>query len=272
LEHFSNDGFGFDVTDTPAGGDVAILLHGFPEDRHCWDAVTPALVAAGHRVLAPSLRGYSPGARPRARRAYTLSNLAGDVLALADQAGARRFHLVGHDWGAGLAWYVAGRHPERTISLAALSVPHPEAYGRALRSSSQLLRSWYMMAFQTPGLPERLLASRHGETMRRGLIRNGLDPATAARYATRSGDMRGPLNWYRALPYGLRDRTGRIEVPTLFVWSDRDPFIARRAAALCGEHVAAPYRFEILHGASHWLPTERPDRIAALLAEHFAAA
>ncbi|OJF15899.1 alpha/beta fold hydrolase [Couchioplanes caeruleus] len=278
MERFTNDGYRFDVTDTPAAdggrtGRACVLLHGFPEDRHCWDAVTPALTGAGYRVLAPDLRGYSAGARPTSRRAYTLSRLAGDVLALADAAGAERFHVVGHDWGAALAWYLAGRHPRRVISLGALSVPHPEAFLRALAGSSQAVRSWYMLAFQVPGLPELALSRRGGRAMRAALIRTGLDPANAGRYASRAADraaMRGPLNWYRALPFGLRDRPDRIDVPTLFLWSDGDRFICRAAAELCGRYVDGPYRFEVLGGASHWLPEETPEQVTALLLQHFA--
>jgi pimeloyl-ACP methyl ester carboxylesterase len=279
MEHFTHAGFSFEVTDTPAAGgggsgQVAVLLHGFPEDRHCWDGVASALAAAGYRVLAPDQRGYSPGARPAARSAYTLPRLAADVLALADAAGAQRFHLVGHDWGAALAWYVAGHHPHRLISLAALSVPHPGAFARALASSGQLARSWYIAAFQVPRLPELLLSRRGGAAMRAGLTRAGLDRGSAARYAARASDpdaMRGPLNWYRAIPLRPRQRTGRIDVPTLFVWSDGDRFVSRTAADLCARYVRGPYRFEVINGASHWLPEEEPERMAALLAEHFAA-
>lgn len=278
MEHFTNDGFSFDVTDTPAAdgssaGQTCVLLHGFPEDRHCWDAVTPALAGAGYRVLAPDLRGYSGGARPAARRAYTLAQLAGDVLALADAAGVERFHLVGHDWGAALAWHLAGHHPGRLISLSALSVPHPEAFLRALVSSRQAVLSWYMAAFQVPGLPELALSRRGGRGMRAALTKTGLDPANAARYAARATDraaLRGPLNWYRAIPFGLRSRTERIDVPTLFVWSDGDTFIGRTAAELCGRYVDGPYRFEVLGGVSHWLPEEAPEQVAALLLQQFA--
>ena len=280
MEHFTNDGFRFEVTDTPAAGgsrnaEVAVLLHGFPEDRHSWDAVTPALAEAGYRVLAPDLRGYSPGARPAARRAYTLARLAGDVTALADAAGAERFHVVGHDWGAALAWYVAGRRAGRTISVAALSVPHPDAFLRALTTSNQALLSWYMVAFQVPGLPELAFSRRGGDAMRDALTGTGLDPASAGRYAARAADrtaMRGPLNWYRALPFGARDHIGRIAAPTLFVWSDGDRFVTRAAAELCGRYVTGPYQFEVLVGASHWLPDEVPDRVSALLVRHFARA
>jgi pimeloyl-ACP methyl ester carboxylesterase len=278
MERFGNAAFSFEVTDTPSAGgggtgQVAVLLHGFPEDRHSWDAVAPALAAAGYRVLAPDQRGYSPGARPAARSAYTLSQLARDVLVMADAAGVERFHLVGHDWGGALAWYVADHYPGRLISLTSLSVPHPQAFLRALASSNQAARSWYVAAFQLPRLPELALSRRGGEAMRTALVRTGLDPGSAARYAARAADpaaLRGPLNWYRAIPLGLRERTGPIEVPTLFIWSDGDRFVSRTAAELCGRYVSGPYRFEALEGASHWLPEEMPDRVAALLVAHFA--
>ena len=278
MERFGNAGFSFEVTDTSSaagggGGQVAVLLHGFPDDRHSWDGVLPALAAAGYRVLAPDQRGYSAGARPAARSAYTLSQLAGDVLALADAAGAERFHLVGHDWGGALAWYVADHYPGRLISLASLSVPHPQAFLRALASSNQAARSWYVAAFQLPALPELALSRRGGEAMRAALVRTGLDPGSAARSAARAADpaaLRGPLNWYRAIPLGLRERIGRIEVPTLFMWSDGDCFVSRAAADLCGRYVSGAYRFEVLEGASHWLPEEVPERVAALLVAHFA--
>ncbi len=285
MEHFSNAPFSFEVSDTgpagfgPAGGagpgGVVILLHGFPQDRRCWEQVAPALAGAGHRVLAPDLRGYSPGGRPSARAAYRNSELAADVLALADAAGAERFHLAGHDWGAALAWYVAGRHPERVASLAALSVPHPQAFAQALVSSSQFVRSWYMAACQLPWLPERVLGRGGGQPFRNTLVSTGLDPASAGRYATRAADpaaLRGPLNWYRAMPYSLREPAGLTPVPTMFVWGNRDRFVSGAAAKRCGRYVTGPYRFAELDGASHWLPERNADQVATLLAEHFAAA
>jgi pimeloyl-ACP methyl ester carboxylesterase len=279
MERFTSAAFSFEVTDTPAAGrgragGVVILLHGFPQDRRCWDRVASVLARDGYRVLAPDLRGYSPGARPDARSAYRNSELAADVLALAGAAGAERFHLAGHDWGAALAWYVAGRHRGRVTSLAALSVPHPQAFARALITGSQAARSWYMAACQLPRLPERALSRRSGRAFRDTLIRSGLDPASADRYAARARDpamMRGPLNWYRAMPYSLRDPAGPIQVPTMFAWGNRDRFISRAAAESCGRYVTGPYRFTELHGASHWLPEQAPGQVAALLAEHFTA-
>jgi pimeloyl-ACP methyl ester carboxylesterase len=279
VEHFANGGLSFDVTDTPAAGDgtaeTVILLHGYPEDRHSWDAVAPRLAEAGYRVLAPDQRGYSPAARPTARAAYTFPHIAADVLALAEAAGAERFHLVGHDWGAALAWYVAGTHPGRLLSLAAFSVPHPQAFYRAMATSRQAAMSWYMAAFQVPWLPERLMSLRGGAVMREVLVRTGLDAASADRYARRAANpaaLRGPLNWYRALPLEAHVRTPLVEVPTLFLWGDRERFISRAAAELCGRYVTGSYRFEVLQGASHWLPEEEPAKASVLLAEHFARA
>jgi pimeloyl-ACP methyl ester carboxylesterase len=277
MERFSNGALTFQVTDTgeTGSGPAVILLHGFPQDGQSWDRVGAVLAEDGYRVLAPDLRGYSPGARPAARSAYRNSELVTDVLALADAAGADRFHLAGHDWGAALAWYVAGRYPERVTSLAALSVPHPQAFGRAMVSSSQAARSWYMAAWQLPFLPERALSRRGGQAFRDTLVRMGLDPVSAGRYATRAQDpagLRGPLNWYRAMPFSLREPAGPTPVPTMFIWGNRDQFVSRAAAELCGQYVTGPYRFRELDGASHWLPERAPDRVAALLTEHFTTA
>jgi pimeloyl-ACP methyl ester carboxylesterase len=125
---------------------VVVLLHGFPQTSASWDDVAPLLHAAGYRTLAPDQRGYSPGARPRGRWAYRQSELVGDVVGLLNAAEVDRAHVVGHDWGGGVAWHLAIVHPERVRTLATISAPHPAAFTRAMRSSSQLLRSWYMFA------------------------------------------------------------------------------------------------------------------------------
>jgi pimeloyl-ACP methyl ester carboxylesterase len=277
VQSFRNGPLRFDVTDTPPVGDgtgeAVILLHGYPEDRHSWEGVTPALAQAGYRVLAFDQRGYSPGARPAARAAYTLNRLAGDVLALAEAAGATTFHLAGHDWGAALAWYLAGRHPGRLLSLTCLSVPHTTAFVRSFTAGSQAFRSWYMGAFQIPWLPEWALSRRGGALMRDLLIRTGLDSGSAARYAARAADpsaMTGPLNWYRALALEIGDQPPAITVPSLYIWGDRDPFISRAAAESCGRYVAGEYRFEQLTGASHWLLQDSTETVARLMIEHIA--
>lgn len=275
MEEIERDGLCFDVTDAgPPSGRPVILLHGFPEDRHCWSPVASALASGGYRVLAPDQRGYSPRARPTSRHSYRVSELVGDVLALADAAGAERFDVVGHDWGAAVAWALSAHHPERVRSLTALSVPHPRAFVAAMGRSTQLLHSWYMLAFQLPRAPEALLGLRRGELWAAALRATGLDEVTAARYAERarqSDAMTGPINWYRAAPFALRHPLRSVEVPTLYVWGDRDRFISRAAAEGCADWVRASYRFVALLSCSHWLPTAAPDTIAELLMEHLAA-
>ena len=274
METFTRDGLTFEVSDDgPADGPVVVALHGFPEDRQSWQPLTALLTRAGYRMLAPEQRGYSPGARPRGRRAYTIERLTGDVLALADAAGAERFHLIGHDWGALVAWDLAGRHPERLRSLTALSVPHPRAVQNAARRSTQTLRTWYALAFQIPVLPEAVLHLMGAERAARFFERDGLDAATAGRYAARipsRAEMTTRINWYRAIPLRLRQVPPPIAVPTLYVWGTRDHYIHPLAAERCGHFVAAPYRFEILEGASHWLPSTAVDRMGPTLLEHLA--
>lgn len=272
LTRFLRDGLTFDVRDDgPLDGPVVVALHGFPQTSACWSAVTPHLVAAGYRVLAPDQRGASPCARSAGVRAYGMRPLVGDVLALADAAGADRFHLLGHDWGAAVAWTVAGRHRDRVASLSAVSVPHPAAMVRAL-PGAQALRSWYIAAFQVPRLPEAVLRARGGAAARRLLASTGMrDTAEAVRLLRDPATATALLNWYRALRLRDQPTAGRTRVPTLFAWSDGDTAIGRRAAEGAARFVAAPYRFAVLEGATHWIPEQRPDELAALVLEQLAA-
>ena len=272
---FTRDGLVFDVRDTgPADGTPVVLLHGFPQDSRAWEAVSCLLHARGYRTLAPDQRGYSPGARPRSRRAYRASELTADVVALVEAAGLGPVHLVGHDWGAVVAWGVAAARPDLFRSLTAVSVPHPAAFMRSLVTSSQGLRSWYMAVFQLPWWPERQLSS--GKPCERALRSIGMSREAATRDAARMRDLRtarGALNWYRAMAFS---RSGALRapvtVPTLHVWSDGDAAIGPKGAALTPRFVTGPYRYEVLHGVSHWIPEEAPARLDALLGRHFRGA
>nr|WP_294693816.1 alpha/beta fold hydrolase [uncultured Friedmanniella sp.] len=271
LSRFTSDGLVFDVHDEgPLDGPVVVALHGFPQTAACWSSVIPRLVQAGYRVLAPDQRGYSPGARPREVRAYAMRSLCADVLALADAAGVDRFHLLGHDWGASVGWVLAGRFPGRVRTLSAVSVPHPAALARAL-SGTQALRSWYIAMFQVPGLAERLFAARDGALVRRLLAGSGMaDPEPSVRLLTDRSAATATLNWYRALRLRGGLTAGRTSVPTLYVWSDGDVALGRRAAEATADYVRGPYRFEVLAGVSHWVPEERPAELAALVLDHLA--
>jgi pimeloyl-ACP methyl ester carboxylesterase len=272
---FVRDGLTFDVTDEgPADGRVVIALHGFPEDRQCWSAVIPQLTGAGYRVLAPDQRGYSPGARPKGRRAYVLPELAADVMALADVAGAERFDVVGHDWGAVVAWDLAARHPKRIRTVSCLAVPHPRAVQDAMLRSSQLLHSWYMLFFQLPRIPEATIRAAGLERAEEQFQKNGLDPESAHRYAERMQDpaaLTGAINWYRAIPIGARAPMPVVERPALYIYGSGDRYLTRFAAERTARYVKGPYRFEVLEGMSHWLPTGAADRVSELIREHLAA-
>lgn len=269
ITRYTHDGLTFDVIDSgPIDGDVVVLLHGFPERASSWDAVSARLHAEGYRTLAPDQRGYSPGARPRGRRAYRVDLLVGDVAALVERAGGRA-HVVGHDWGAMVAWSLAVARPDLVRTLTALSVPHPAAFLQALTRSLQGLKSWYMLAFQIPFLPE-LVLSRRWRIHRRIMRGTGMSDADVDRFRSGildHGALRGGLGWYRALPFLDRDAPTRVTVPTTMVWSDRDLFIGRASVEASEQHVEAPYELVVLLGVSHWIPTEVPDAAAdAILA------
>src|SRR4051794_15635753 len=272
LTHFVHDDLRFDVTDTgPPDGEPVVLLHGFPQTRHCWIRVIPLLTAEGYRVLAPDQRGYSPSARPHGRRAYRLERLTADVVALADSIGAARFHVIGHDWGGAVAWALAARHPDRLHTMTSLATPHSRAMTAALWSSDQLLRSWYIAVVQLPWLPEALLGSRISSAFERVLVRSGLDEDDARRYVAtlrERGTARAALNWYRALPFATAEDHADSTVPTLYVHGRDDFALGPRAAVLTGEHVKAPYRFVSLLGEGHWLPERAPDEVAHHFVDH----
>jgi pimeloyl-ACP methyl ester carboxylesterase len=264
IHTFSHDSLTFDVLDDgPLDGPAVVLLHGFPERASHWHDVSAILHTHGLRTLAPDQRGYSPGARPRGRFAYRMSCLVDDTLALIETYGAP-VHLVGHDWGAAVAWATAAARPDVVRSLTTVSVPHPAAFVRSMTSSDQARRSWYMLAFQAPYLPE-LLTRRRPDQAGRFLRRAGMtedEVAQCHREIVEYGALPGALGWYRALPFSARTRTGRVRVPTTHVWSDRDSALARRGAELTEDLVRAPYELRVLHGVDHWVPTHAPDALA----------
>lgn len=273
MEQFHRGDLVFDVRDRgPEDGEAVVLLHGFPETAAAWDEVVPALVEAGYRTLTPDQRGYSPGARPTGRRSYVTPELARDVLALADAAGVEPFHVVGHDFGANVAWTLAASHPEKLLSLTAVSVAHPRSFARAMARSTQALRSWYMFGVQLPGAPERAMLAQDGWLLRTLLMRSGLDEETARRFVRRMSEpsaLRAALDWYRALP--LSPLPGPVAVPTLYVWGEKDDFVSPTAAYDTGRHVTGPYRFEVLEEATHWVPEHEADRLVPLVLAHLRA-
>jgi len=274
LTTFRRGGLVFDVRDEgPSDGQVVVLLHGFPETSASYQDIVPRLVSAGYRTLVPDQRGVSPRARPAARLAYRMNELVADVIALADQAGAARFHLVGHDWGAAVAWQVAMRHPDRLHTLTSLSIPHPAAFRNAVFTSGQGLRSWYMLFFQLPAVPEALLTAPGWTRFKQGLVRSGLPEKFADTYVEhlrQPGALTAALNWYRGLRPFADAKPTRVSTPTLLIWSTRDAYVHEKGVRSTARFTRGPYRLEILEGVSHWIPEQAPDRVAELLLPHLA--
>jgi pimeloyl-ACP methyl ester carboxylesterase len=276
VDSFRRDGLTFDVRDAgPPDGEPVVLLHGFPQDSTAWYRVAPALHQHGLRTLAPDQRGYSPMARPRGRARYRLRETTADVLALLDAAGLESAHIVGHDWGGIVAWGLGAWHPDRVRTLTAISVPHPAAMARAMVTSDQALRSYYMGLFQLPMLPERLLLAGGGAALRRMLRRGGLPDDAVEHYVARMrepGALSAALGWYRALPWNARDPVGSVRVPTLHLWSTGDPFLGRAGIEATAGFVDGPYRLEVLDDVPHWIPELAPDPVATLVSAHVRAA
>jgi pimeloyl-ACP methyl ester carboxylesterase len=276
MEHYRRNDLTFDVLDAgPPDGPVVVLLHGFPQHNDSWNAVVDRLTAAGYRCLAPNQRGYSPGARPSRRRDYRIHELVADLGALIDASGARRVHLVGHDWGAAVAWAAAAEMPERLATVSPISVPHPAAFLKSFANSRQGLASWYMYFFQLPRIPEWLLTRRNGAMVAESLRRAGQTRTAAQRDAqamTEPGALTAAINWYRAMPLvNPRAINQKVSVPTMYVWSDKDVALLPKGAHDTGRYVSGEYRFEILPGVSHWIPDEQPGKLADLLLDWFAA-
>jgi pimeloyl-ACP methyl ester carboxylesterase len=250
----------------PADGPVVLLLHGFPQSSWCWRGVWPALAGAGLHVIAPDQRGYSPEARPARVQDYRMAALVADAVAVLDAVGADRAHVVGHDWGAAVAWQLAGRHPDRVRTLTAVSVPHPAAFVAGLRSDpDQRARSRYMKDWQDPSTEAALLGGGLAAVLGAA---PGVDAEHCLRLLHEPGALTAALNWYRAQSAADLDGLGPITASTLHVWSDADPALGPAVTYGTAEHVAGPYRLEVLEGVGHWIPEAAAGRLSALLLEH----
>ena len=262
----------------PPDGPLVLLLHGFPEFWYGWRKQIDALAAAGYRVWAPDQRGYNLSDKPQAVRDYTLDKLTADAVGLIDAAGCEQAHVVGHDWGGVVGWWIAANDPERVTRLAIMNVPHPHVMRKLLSTSArQLARSWYVFAFQLPWLPE--WAARRSEwkgvfkSMQKSSRPGTFTDEDYDRYReawSQPGAITGMLNWYRAaLRYGTgRPKHSRIQVPTLLLWGAQDKFIGREAAPasmnLCDRGELVFYE-----QASHWLQHEEAEDVNRRLLTFF---
>lgn len=249
-------------------GPAVLLLHGFPDSSKLWLEVAPRLIAAGFRVIAPDLRGFGESDAPAAVGEYALGHVVADLRALLTRlTHDEPVHVVGHDWGAVAGWCFALEHPQVVRSLAALSVGHPREY--AVAGVEQKLKGFYTLAWQVPGLAERWLAQRDFAGLR-GWGRQHPRIQTCVQDMARPGRLTAGLNWYRAnLRRVLLGSWVRCTVPTMGVWSTRDHFLAEDQMRNSSRQMAAPWRYERIEGAGHWLPLEQPEQVASLALEWF---
>lgn len=258
----------------PEDGPLVILLHGFPEFSYGWKKQIPDLVSAGYRVWVPDQRGYNLSDKPDGIAAYTLDNLAADVVGLIDAAGEKQAFLAGHDWGAAVAWWVAAKYPNRLAKMVIINVPHGAVMVKNLRHNfTQMRKSWYMFFYQLQWLPE-YLAQRHNWKMvvdammkssRSGTFVDN-DMIQYRQAWSRPNAYRSMLNWYRAMmqkpPHP--PASPRITVPTLLIWGAQDHFLGREMAApsidLCDDG-----RLVFIEEATHWVQHEEAERVNELI-------
>jgi pimeloyl-ACP methyl ester carboxylesterase len=266
MRRMQGDGVELAVLDEGAGRAV-VLLHGFPDSSYVWRHQVPALVGAGYRVIAPDLRGFGASDKPADVEAYRLRHSLADVLAVLDALELERAHLVGHDWGAGLAWTVAAFAPERVERLVAMSVGHPAASREPTLEQRQ--KAWYMLLFQFEGVAEELLQRDDWRLFREWMRGNG-DVEHIVADLSRPGALTAGLNWYRANVHPSRELGPRryfppVAAPTLGIWSSRDDFLVEEPMLRSEEHVTGEWRYERVDGASHWLQLDEAERMNALL-------
>jgi pimeloyl-ACP methyl ester carboxylesterase len=271
MRRVAGDGVTLAVLDEGKGRPV-VLLHGFPDSSHLWRHQVPALVDSGMRMIAPDLRGFGESDKPAAVDEYAVSRSVADVLALLDGMGIERADVVGHDWGAVVAWVLAASAPARVERLVAMSVGHPNALRP--RSLEQREKGWYQLLFQFAGTAEELLR-RDDWKLLRELLRGDGDIERYVADLSRPGALTAALSWYRANLAPERELEPRtplpaVAAPTLGLWSSGDNYLTEEGMLRSAEHVTGPWRYERIEGASHWMQLDAPARINELLREFLA--
>ncbi len=245
-------------------GEPVLLLHGWPDSARLWRHQVPFLAAHGYRVITPDLRGFGRSERPAEMTAYRLRNVVADVSALLDHLDIETAYVVGHDWGAAVAWLTAILGPARVRKLTAISVPHPFA-PPTLR---QYEMAWYQLFFQFTDVAEATLAYDDWAWLRT-FSRGYLDLEQAIADLSRPGALTASLNWYRAnlaprMP-GPPPALPPVAAPTLGIWSTGDHYLDGERMKNSAALVQGPWRYEEIPDASHWVPLDAPDRLNELL-------
>ncbi len=257
------------LVDGPADGELVVMLHGFPEGAESWTRQIDRVAKTGALAVAPDTRGYGMSDAPAGVEDYKVDRLTEDVAAIIRSFGRDHAHIAGHDWGALVAWFFAGTHPEMTKTLTVLSVGHPAAVMQArLTDLEQREASEYIGLFVIEGKAEQVLAEEDfrrlramfGDTLPRSVAENFI------RSLQRPGRLTAALNYYRAnfvppAEWATRATQLTVAAPTTLIWGDQDPYLRRLQAEKTAEYMQGEYRLEILEGAGHWLQFERPDEV-----------
>lgn len=259
-------------------GPPVVLLHGFPEFWYGWHTIMPKLAAAGYRVIAPDLRGYNKSDKPPAVSDYALDTLASDVPALLDALELPSVALVGHDWGAAVAWTAAMNHPERVERLIVMNMPHPVRFAGAWKTLRQRIRSFYFYFFARRTFASAMFRA-FGALGQRLMLwwfsGRSLSDAELERYAEaglQPGAMRASMSYYTALLASDPEDTVRnatpLDIPTSVIWGAKDPAFDRQLASP-GEW-APGAKVHFLEDVGHFVHLEAPDRVAELMLQELA--
>jgi len=258
---------------------LVVMVHGYPEFWYGWRDYVPPLVEAGYRVLVPDQRGYNRSEKPDGIAAYRIGTLSGDVAGFVESEGRESARVVGHDWGAAVAWDVALRHPDVVDRLGILNAPHPSVFKATLKSSlAQLHKSWYMLYYQLPKIPEwtntRDDFAIWVEALREAEPGTFTD-ADVERYRAawnREGAPTAMINWYRALfPASEDPPREHVDAPTLILWGENDKWLLARMAEQSLEY-CEDGRLERFPDATHWINHERQEAVTEHLVDFFAGA
>lgn len=263
----------------PADGPPVLLLHGFPEFWYGWRAQIAYLADQGFRVIVPDQRGYNLSDKPTSIKQYDLDVLASDVISLIDYLGLETAYLAAHDWGAIVAWWVVQHYPARVRKLAILNVPHPSLGWQEItqRNWRQALKSWYILFFQLPGIPELMIRLTKGTQMDMLAISSQegtFQPDEVAQYHQawmQPGARRGMINWYRALVRRgpiPKPANGSIETPTIILWGEQDIALELRLAERSVE-LLKNGRLITFPNATHWVQHDEAAAVNHHLATFF---
>lgn len=253
----------------PEDGPLAVLLHGFPEHWVSWRKQIPALAQAGYRVVVPDQRGYNRSSKPWGIRPYRLDALTKDVANLIQKLGRETAVIVAHDWGGGVGWQFAADYPQMTDRLIILNAPHPQAMWREVRKGwEQRLKSWYMLFFQLPLLPELIFTLNPQQTARQSFQEMTSQPGAfnndevemMAVAMSQPQAMTSMINWYRALRYPAVNQTARVIAPTLLIWGEQDFALSRTLTEDLEAWVSNIQRHYVPH-SNHWVQNEAPEEV-----------